>query len=117
MKAMFTTPEGITALCMLAGLLTTIAANVFTALGWKRAAQRATLAGKVTTTVIKGVERAKGKLDATGRTALIEVLREENLAADIEALVKPMIEDVRAGGTTEVVVARATARLDPRRVS
>lgn len=117
MKEFLTTPEGITALCTLLTLVLSVLANVFTSLGWKNAAARAATAGKIAGTVVKGVERAKGKLDRQSATALIETLREENLAADIETLVKPIIEGVRAGTPPEAAVRAATARMDPRRVS
>ena len=125
-------PEGITAIVLAITLLLSIAKNVAQALGKKDLATKlegaeakAATFGRVAGTLVKGVERVKreGKLEPKAITALVETLREENLLAGVEPIVKPIVDEARAAPVSsgETIVKLATARMDPnvvaRRVS
>lgn len=122
------TPDGLAVIAMVITLLLSLAKNVADLFGKKELATKlgeaqtkAATAARVAGTVMKGVERVKreGKLEPKAITQLVETLREENLAAGIEEVVKPILAEVRVAPATppEVVVQRVTAKLDPKTVA
>lgn len=122
------TPEGITAAVTLLLLLLSVVKNVLQMLGKKELAEKlgeahgkAETFARVAGTLVKGVERVKreGRLEPKAVTALIETLREENLLAGVEGVVRPIVDEVRAAPAVsgETAVRMATARLDPSAVA
>jgi len=119
------TPTGISTIVL---LLTTVLGFVATLLeragkkDWAekaRAAQAQTATvSKVAGVVVKGLELSKTKgLDVATVNAVLETIRAESEKAGTEGVLKPIVQEVRAGVTPEAAVRLATARLEPRRVS
>lgn len=117
------TPDGVTAIVLLVTTVLGFVATLLQRAGkneWaekaRQAEAHAQTAAKVAGVVVKGLERAKGRLDPRAVTELVQVLREENQAAGVEDVVRPILADVRDGAPPEVAVRSATTR-HTRRVS